>query len=381
MTSNRTSAIIIGVLLLAAAALVLFTLQPRPQQDKREILQTSPSSASPSTKAAGIQGFWEGTLQVQGAKLRLVLKVADAPGGGYTATLDSVDQGAKDIPVNSITLSNATLRAELKTLGVLYEGELTPNKNEFDGEWNQAGLVFPLVLRRTKEPSTVIAPKPAAAYARSPEAPLQGWWQGALNIGDSSLRLLFKVSKTASGKYEGTLDSLDQGANNISATSVEFTKPDVRIGLASVNGNFTGIMTADELSIDGQWSQGGNSLPLQLQRTEAKDETPPENVYAVTSETDVPGVWRGTLDIRGTKLRLVLKIAKTTNGYRAFLDSVDQGAKDIAATSVKFKDADLEVEWKGINAFYHGQLEKGKLTGFWQQGPAEFPLDLERAKK
>ena len=48
-----------------------------------------------------LRGFWEGAIEVQNAKLRLVVKVDQAPDGTYTATMDSVDQGAKDIPTRA----------------------------------------------------------------------------------------------------------------------------------------------------------------------------------------------------------------------------------------------------------------------------------------
>lgn len=39
-----------------------------------------------------IAGNWLGTIEVQGFKLRLALKVAQAPDGKLTAKLDSLDQ-------------------------------------------------------------------------------------------------------------------------------------------------------------------------------------------------------------------------------------------------------------------------------------------------
>jgi hypothetical protein len=50
-----------------------------------------------------LEGNWLGMLEVSGIKMRLVLKVSKN-GDGYTAKLDSIDQGAKDLPIDSVTL-------------------------------------------------------------------------------------------------------------------------------------------------------------------------------------------------------------------------------------------------------------------------------------
>ncbi len=41
---------------------------------------------------------------------------------------------------------------------------------------------------------------------------------------------------------------------------------------------------------------------------------------------EIGGDWHGTLDIQGTKLRLVLHIEQQSDGLTATLDSPDQGA-------------------------------------------------------
>ena len=63
-----------------------------------------------------------------------------------------------------------------------------------------------------------------------------------------------------------------------------------------------------------------------------------------------------------------LAIARRTNGtYTATLDSLDQGAREIPATAVTFSDSILVMEWEALNATYQGQLENGRLIGFWNR--------------
>ena len=388
---KRRSIILVVVLALLGVAVVLTWRNTR---ERRVATPTvaPPTAASAKTNAMpkndvssanDVAGVWEGSLQVQAATLRLVLKVNRAAGGGYAATLDSVDQGAKDIPVNTLTVSNRTVRVELSALGAAYEAEINARATEMSGQWRQGPLSLPLTMLRTTTPSTVASPLPPAAYTRRSDAPLQGWWAGALKVRDTSLRVLFKFTSPASGVYQGTLDSLDQGAKTIPINVIALNAPDVRLEIDAIGGHFEGTMTADGSGIHGTWTQGGGNLPLQLQRTEPVADAPvPASAYTFARELEPQGVWNGTLDLGQTKLRLVIKIAKLAeNDYRATLDSPDQGGRDIPATSVIIKDTDVEVEWKALRALYHGQLEKGRLTGFWQQGPDEFPLELERTNR
>ena len=61
-------------------------------------------------------GNWLGTLDAGSAKLRLLFKITQTYSGVLTAKLDSLDQGARDIPVNSIAVKDNTVRLEVKAV-------------------------------------------------------------------------------------------------------------------------------------------------------------------------------------------------------------------------------------------------------------------------
>ena len=381
MTCKKRNALLVAVfvIIVVGAALVVYGPFSRSLSNPG----SAKTQAVPAAPAGDLSGTWEGALQVQNARLRLVLNVTKADDGAYRATLDSIDQGAKGIPVNEVNFSNGTVHVQLSALGAAFDGQLSPSGIDLDGEWQQAGTVFPLTFQRTTKPSTVAAPLSAAVYTRRADVPLQGWWQGTLQVRNVPLRILFKISAVTPKSYQGTLDSLDQGGRNIQITSIDQADSIVRIGVGSVDGHFEGTFNQDKEEIDGTWTQGAMNLPLALRRVEPKDEQPvPASAYAFISDTELQGVWQGVLEVRGTKLQLVVKVAKAADGtYQASMDSPDQGVSDIPATSVKFKGTDVEVEWKSLQALYHGQLEGGKLVGFWQQGAVDSPLDLVRTNR
>lgn len=109
-------------------------------------------------------GTWEGPLKVGPIELRLVVKVR-ADGDALKATLDSPDQGAKDIPFTRATFADGKLALDLVN-GAKFAG--TVGGDVLAGEWKQSGQTFPLELKRVlkatedKRPQT---PKPPLPYA------------------------------------------------------------------------------------------------------------------------------------------------------------------------------------------------------------------------
>ena len=97
------------------------------------------------------QEIWQGVLEVSGIKLRLVLKITKNPDGTLRATLDSVDQGAMNLPVDSIVIEGKTMRFTMKSIGGSYEGTLNEDKTEVSGRWTQSGQSLPLVFKRVTE--------------------------------------------------------------------------------------------------------------------------------------------------------------------------------------------------------------------------------------
>jgi serine-type D-Ala-D-Ala carboxypeptidase/endopeptidase len=102
----------------------------------------------------------------------------------------------------------------------------------------------------------------ASALAQAPPPPaLDGIWLGTLHTGGPSLRLQFHLHQDA-GKWNCSLDSLDQNALAIPCTVVSATNP-ITIDVPAVHGKWSGGLTANTL--DGTWTQGA-LLPITFER-------------------------------------------------------------------------------------------------------------------
>ena len=94
---------------------------------------------------------------------------------------------------------------------------------------------------------------------------LAGNWQGTLQAGPRSLRIIFAVSAGDGGALRGVMYSIDQGGQGIPAT-VTAQGTAVRMVAAGANITFEGSLSADGNSINGNFTQGGNAIPITLQR-------------------------------------------------------------------------------------------------------------------
>lgn len=112
------------------------------------LVLTVPALAQPAP--GSIAGNWLGTLDVGGTKLRLILKVEQVE-GGYTAKFDSVDQGARDLPIESITLTGHTVTLAAPKFGMSYEGTVNEKNDEITGTFKQGAGSTGFVFKRIAE--------------------------------------------------------------------------------------------------------------------------------------------------------------------------------------------------------------------------------------
>ena len=100
-------------------------------------------------------------------QLRLVFKVTKSE-NGYSSTIDSPDQGAKNIPVTNTTFENSKIKFEVTNAKIEYNGELSDTK--IIGTFKQGSQEFPMnlsknplekeILKRPQEPT-----KPYSYYS------------------------------------------------------------------------------------------------------------------------------------------------------------------------------------------------------------------------
>lgn len=95
-----------------------------------------------------------------------------------------------------------------------------------------------------------------------------GRWMGTLEVQGTTLRLMFEVEQ-GNGGLTAKLTSIDQGNAEIPVESTTATDDTVVFEIPVISGSYRGTLSADGATIEGTWTQGGNTLPLILERTDA----------------------------------------------------------------------------------------------------------------
>lgn len=104
-----------------------------------------------------IIGSWNGLLEVQGVKLRLVFHVMKTE-DGLVSTMDSPDQGAKGIPVTSTVFKDPILKLQISSARIEYIGEISGDL--ITGTFKQGGQEFSLDLKKENLESKTLSVRP-----------------------------------------------------------------------------------------------------------------------------------------------------------------------------------------------------------------------------
>jgi hypothetical protein len=227
---------------------------------------TNPDMGAPLTEAdyaprvnSDVQGIWKGTVQAGPRQLAVTLKIAEPSAGNYRAEMDRVEWGGEHIPASSITREGDTIKIGFHLLGN-FEGRVNAGAGQLAGDWTEDGKPYPVVFGRMDGQ----AEQASKSYTPAGPLELQGHWKGTLELPNGQLHFVFHIAKLPDGSVSATMDNPDQGANNILATTAEFTPPKVSIMWGGVRGVFNGALKNGQLT--GTWRQRGAVHPLTLSR-------------------------------------------------------------------------------------------------------------------
>ena len=102
-------------------------------------------------------GTWSGSIEVQGMRLPLVFHL-----DGDNPTMDSPDQGARDIPIQVERTASGAVTIRIPVLGASYEGQWLVK--QIVGNFKQSGFSFPMTLTpgvpKLNRPQTPAGPFP-----------------------------------------------------------------------------------------------------------------------------------------------------------------------------------------------------------------------------
>src|ERR1043166_3129150 len=259
-----------------------------------------------------LQGAWEGTVNGPARSLRLSFTFSKATDGSYSGTMDSIDQGAREIPLSMLTYTNRTLELEIKPLKGSFSGEMSTNGSEIVGSFEQMGRSVPLTIRRTAQ-TTPFGLSPTDYTPRAGLA-LQGYWKATVDFGGAPNRVTLKIAEGTNPLPSVFFGILDQGMKDIPATQIKYSKPTFAFDVKGMGSRFQGMLDESADEISGDWLRGGRRTPVVFRRADPREDEVKEGSYSYTEPSELQGFWTGTLNVEGNELRLVIKLGKDRAG-------------------------------------------------------------------
>ena len=247
--------------------------QTEPEQPPAEVVvkRAAAQVAAKPAEPPQIAGDWLGVLSMQGSDMRVVLHIIAAKDGTLSASSDVPDQGMMGIPGSAVTFKDSKLSINFDSYNGVYTGTLSQDATTIKGTWTQDQ---PAELDFTRAPAQA-APTPAAPKPPEPKAEghseIDGSWLGSLDTGAIKLRIVFKIANTADG-LAAQLQSPDQRPAWVPATSVTRNGSAISIAIKGLGISYDGKIAGDFGSMDGAFTQAGNSMALALKRVKDQSE-------------------------------------------------------------------------------------------------------------
>jgi len=248
------------------AALILLSLVPLSLRAQDKPAPPADKPALPADKPAQA-GKWEGDIQAPGQAIGIVVELARSGDNRWVGTIAVPSQGNITLRMLNLKVEGASISFDMPGAPGYpsFKGDLAADGQSISGSFTQAGQSVRTELKRKGEATLKAEAKvtvPAAVAA------VKGDWEGSLAVGGQTLRLKFKLMPGADDGINGILDSVDQ-LIWIPVDRISEQGGAVRMELKLIQGMFTGKLTADGASWEGNWEQGGGSAPLTLKRAGA----------------------------------------------------------------------------------------------------------------
>jgi hypothetical protein len=330
------------------------------------VLEPFVEQALSADLAARITGRWAGELVIPGGpKLGIVMNFDVDENGSLSGTMESPDQGPRQFPMEGIVIDDEGIELNINTIGGRYEGKFAGA--DIDGTWSQ-GQSFALKLSRAE-----FDPNAFALKLSGPDHEfLRGDWWGEVITPVGPVPTGLRFEETEPGLLLGFVESPDQGSVSVPVKAVTIADGAVEMTLAG--GRFQGVVVG--ATIEGELQQGGQKLPLVLQKGTVPSvplELPAEAVEMLL------GSWEGSLKTPQGTTTIVFRFEAHDGQTFGYMDNENGGMKGARLRTVSINDGQIEIAPSAIlRVKYVGSLVGDAITGKLQANGREFDLNLKR---
>jgi hypothetical protein len=215
---------------------------------------------------ADLSGHWEGTVNLPNFQLPLAIDIARGEPGGFVGTLTNDADGIAGLPLKTVTLDGRLVQFVIASGSGLqeYNGVLMSDGHSISGAFSVNGLSAPIDFTRTGDAKI---DRPTSAPI---EKAIEGSWNGTLDVGGKSMRVVVTLTNHADGTSTGTVINLDGGSVAIPISRIAQQGSQVTLEIRVVSGSYVASLSADGAELAGTWTEKSFSAPMTLRRVASR---------------------------------------------------------------------------------------------------------------
>jgi uncharacterized protein len=208
-------------------------------------------------------GHYEGTLKGPQGELNIALDLDKHEKLGWVGSIDiNMPNAPKGLLAEKIAVDGDNVTWQLMAFGnATFKAKHDAGQKVLAGTASTPGGDVPFELKRTGD-AKVNLPAPSTAITSD----VEGRWEGTLEVGEQSLRLVLTFTNGPTGTAMGDVVSVDQGGAKIPMTTITQQGPKLSFELRSVGGSYAGTLNEAKTEAVGEWKQGDRTAPLTLKK-------------------------------------------------------------------------------------------------------------------
>ena len=201
--------------------------------------------------AQDLAGCWAGTIAAGNARRRAALELVKRD-GGWAGAVHVLSRSIDTDSLADIAVAGTDVRFTVPSQDSqpTFAGRL--GGAELSGEMTRGTQTVPFALTRAGETG-------------DPAVGLVGYWSGGLLQGDAVvMRLGLEFVPAPCGQVLLTMDSPDQGAEDLPVTALALVGDSLTFEMSYLGGAFRGALAPGWTDLSGTWTQAGQRLGLRL---------------------------------------------------------------------------------------------------------------------
>ena len=226
------------------------------------------ASAGLCQAAESAAGRWEGSAQIPGGELKIIVDLSEETGKGWIGSIIVPGFGVKGAPLAEIAIKDSEFAFTIKgALGgervgqAKFKAHLTAN-GHLAGDFMQGGNTAPFVLEKNGPPQVELPPRSTAVSKE-----LEGEWKGEYELNGYARHVTMKFANRGADGAAVEFVIVGKKTNNVLVSLVTQEGDFLSMKSDEFGITYEGRFRKEAAEIKGTFTQGPFELPLVMRRT------------------------------------------------------------------------------------------------------------------